>query len=330
MPDDRTNNPADQVLNDPSSFLFASLADFYRENMLFPEAIAMCQSGLEAQPDNVDGRMVLARCYLATAEPAKAREELVKILARHAGHAAAQQLLGEIDRAAPAAERPAAPAPQRPEPPRPAAPSPAPAPLPPAPQPPAPPSPDPAAEKVIGLFPTSPATADVPAVVATAGTPAVMDTVLPSPPPAPAARPEPTAERKPAAPASQPEALAAGYGRLLAELQQTPQVLACLLVDDSGYVVAEAYANAVAGTTDSESTAALAANVFGTAAEAMGRIRLGALERVVVETATEKVFLRKAGPLLLLLSAEKSVKMGLVAVNSKRAAERIAALAGAA
>jgi len=107
-------------------------------------------------------------------------------------------------------------------------------------------------------------------------------------------------------------------------------VLACLLVDDSGYVVAEAYANAVAGTTDSESTAALAANVFGTAAEAMGRIRLGALERVVVETATEKVFLRKAGPLLLLLSAEKSVKMGLVAVNSKRAAERIAALAGAA
>jgi predicted regulator of Ras-like GTPase activity (Roadblock/LC7/MglB family) len=117
------------------------------------------------------------------------------------------------------------------------------------------------------------------------------------------------------------------YNRILADLQQTPQVLACLLVDESGFVVAETYAGAVAGAGDSEASAALSISIFRTAAESMRKIKLGALERVIVETAAEKVFLRKAGSLLLLLSAEKSVKMGLVAVNSKRAVERIASLA---
>lgn len=287
MPDERKNNPADQVMNDPSSFLFASLADFYRQNMLFPEAIAMCQSGLEAQPDNIDGRLVLARCYLATAEPAKAREELAKVLARQSEHGEAKKLLAEIDRSTPVA--PPAPV---------AVPAAAPQPVPAAPaQPPAP-------------------------------IPRPLDTVL-SPPPAPAP-PAATAAAvpPPVAPATADAGdNTAGYQRILADLQQTPQVVACLLVDDSGFVVAESYAGAVGGAGDSESSAALATSIFRTAAEAMRKVKLGALERVIIETATEKVFLRRAGPLLLLLSAETSVKMGLVAVNGKRAAERVAALA---
>ena len=150
--------------------------------------------------------------------------------------------------------------------------------------------------------------------------------MLPAPPPQ-------AAEAKPVPPAAPAQASAAapdqqpGYARILYDLQQTPQVLACLLVDDTGLVVAESYAGAVGGATDSDTSAALAINIFRTGAEAMNEIKLGALERVVVETATEKVFLRRAGPLLLLLSAENSVKMGLVAVNTKRAAERIAAVA---
>ena len=156
-----------------------------------------------------------------------------------------------------------------------------------------------------------------------------MDTVLPAPPPAAEPKPAIPAE-VPAAPATQPAEAPdqqSGYARILSELQQTPQVLASLLVDEAGLVVAEAYAGAVAGATDSEASAALAINIFRTGAEAMDKIKLGALERVVIETATEKVFLRRAGPLLLLLSAENSVKMGLVAVNTKRAVERIAAIA---
>ncbi|MCU0606223.1 MAG: roadblock/LC7 domain-containing protein [Candidatus Edwardsbacteria bacterium] len=294
MPEERKINPADQVLNDPSSFLFASLADFYRQNMLFPEAIAMCRSGLEAQPDNIDGRLVLARCYLATAEPARAREELVKVLARQGEHGDAKKLLAEIDRSTPAA--PPAPA---------AAPAPGQQPA-----------------------PMAPAATAVPPARPTAPIPRPLDTVLP---PAPV-------EQAPAGPvAAEPAPPAAataeagdntpGYQRILADLQQTPQVLACLLVDDSGFVVAESYAGAVGGASDSESSAALATSIFRTAAEAMRKVKLGALERVIIETATEKVFLRRAGPLLLLLSAETSVKMGLVAVNGKRAAERVAALA---
>lgn len=291
MSDDRSNNPTDQVMNDPSSFLFASLADFYRENMMFPEAIAMCQNGLEAQPDNIDGRMVLVRCYLATGEPARAREELVKVLSRQGEHGDARKLLAEIDRSQPAA----------------------------------PPTPSAAAEagQDGGLFPKFPPSQPVPKP---------MDTVLP-PPPAPVEPSRPAAPEPPspatAAPATanDPENQAAGYQRVLADLQQTPQVAACLLVDESGFVVAETYAGAVAGPSDSDASAALSINIFKTATEAMRKIKLGTLERVIVETATEKVFLRKAGPLLLLLSAERSVKMGLVAVNSKRATERVAALA---
>jgi len=157
--------------------------------------------------------------------------------------------------------------------------------------------------------------------------PKPLDTVLPAPPAVPdqprPAPPAPPAAEKPAEPAD----AQTGYARILGELQQTPQVLACLLVDESGFVAAEAYAGQVAGATDAESSAALAVNIFKTATEAMNKIKLGALERVVIETATEKVFLRRAGPLLLLLSAEQSVKMGLVAVNTKRAVERIAAIA---
>ncbi|MDI6740738.1 MAG: roadblock/LC7 domain-containing protein, partial [Candidatus Edwardsbacteria bacterium] len=161
--------------------------------------------------------------------------------------------------------------------------------------------------------------------------PKPLDTVLPKPAAAKAAPAKLVPEPGPAAPAaSADEAIAgqpAGYNRILADLLQTPQVLACLLVDESGFVAAETYAGAAPGAVDSETSAALSINIFRTAAEAMRKIKLGALERVIVETATEKVFLRRAGPLLLLISAEKSVKMGLVAVNSKRAVERIATLA---
>ncbi|MDI6740148.1 MAG: tetratricopeptide repeat protein, partial [Candidatus Edwardsbacteria bacterium] len=115
MPDDSMNNGSDQILNDPSSFLFASLADFYREHGLFQEAVAMCEAGLEAQQDNLDGRLVLARCHLSTGNQQRAREEVVRILSRQSEHREAKRLLAEIDQAGGVVSAALPPAPQPPE-----------------------------------------------------------------------------------------------------------------------------------------------------------------------------------------------------------------------
>ena len=49
------------------------------------------------------GRLVLARCLLATGQQQQAREEAAKILARQPEHGAAKRLLAEIDKVSPAA-----------------------------------------------------------------------------------------------------------------------------------------------------------------------------------------------------------------------------------
>jgi len=321
MSDPIENSTPEQMVNDPSSQLFASLADFYRENGLFPEAIAICQAGLESQPDNLEGRLVMAKCLLANNQFAKARAEAVKILSVHSENLEAKKILAQADSAGPEVPPPAS-APSRNE----AA---------------AIPETKPAEEPGHAVVPALAETAvPVPTAI-----PEPQARKIPSSPlPLMAGRPEslsdqtpriadkpaeiqPAAPAPPAVPAKPPSPAAeesaewqAGFGKIMNDLVQTPQVKACMLVDEAGYAVADAVSRT--GQSLSEDTAALSANIFKTAHEALRKIKLGELERVVIETGDEKIFLRQAGRMVLVISADSSAKVGLVMVNSKRAAEQ--------
>lgn len=273
---------SEQLVNDPSSQLFASLADFYRENGLLPEAIEICRSGLENSPDNIEGRLVLAKCFFAARDFGSAREQVTRVLTVQPENSAAKRLLGDIDRE----DKPAlAPKPEaaeaqarRPE----GGPKPA--------------EPRPVLEY---LEPAAPPRTPEPKAA-------------PQPKPQPQAAPD-QAERGPQT----------NYHRVLQDLVQTPQIMAGLLVDESGFVVASAYDPKSQAAADEEAAGALAVSIFRTGRESMQKIRMGELEKIVIDTAGEKIFLNRAGPMLLLVSAETSAKVGLVAVNTRQAVDRV-------
>jgi tetratricopeptide (TPR) repeat protein len=52
-----------QFQEDPTSKIFAPLAESYRKIGLIDEAIEICKEGLEANPDFVGGKVALARAY---------------------------------------------------------------------------------------------------------------------------------------------------------------------------------------------------------------------------------------------------------------------------
>ncbi len=314
MPDLTENTTPDQMVNDPSSQLFASLADFYRDNGLISEAIAICQAGLESEPSNIDGRIVLAKCLLATKQYISARAEAVKVLSVQAENSEAKEILSRADSAIPeahdsvlspvTAHKEAIPAPGLPIRPEAEAASPETAAQ----------KDKPAPEPV--KLPKSPVQ-EIPSSLL----PLISDR-LEKQPVAPL-----KTEEKPAAqneiskpPSEEVTEWQAGFGKIMNDLVQTPQVKACMLVDENGYAVADAVSRN--GQSLSEDTAALSTNIFKTAYEALKKIKLGELERIVIESGDGKIFLRQAGRMVLLISADVSAKVGLVMVNSKRAAEQ--------
>lgn len=333
MSDPTENNTPDQMVNDPASQLFASLADFYRDNGLYPEAIAICQAGLESQPDNIEGRLVMAKCLLATKQYALARTEAAKVLSVQSENSEAKKILSQADSAGPDAQPPAAP-PVKAE--KEAMPEPV----------------TPAISKPEPVVPEPAAKAEEP-VPAPVKMPELQPKEIPASPlplmakreePQPAVPPKteekpvqttPVPEEVKEKPAVPPKATKqpseetvewqAGFGKIMNDLVQTPQVKACMLVDENGYSVADAVSRT--GQSLSEDSAALSANIFKTAHEALKKIKLGELERIVIETGDEKLFLRQAGKMVLMISADPSAKVGLVMVNSKRAAEQAENLA---
>lgn len=326
MPPDGVKKFSEQVVDDPSSLLFGSLADFYRENGLYQEAINICLSGLEAHPDNIEGRLVLARCYQGINDTEKARAELTRILSARPENSLAKKALAELDKPA-GSESPETAAPRTGE-------------------------VSISSEKIEVEIPviaepkdpesisetathTEPAMADpadfhqgaraMMALAAEATEKPKMEFVPPetaaeAAPEKIAAEPVPGEISKTPTEAD-PKTMNA-YGRILNEIIQTPQVFASLLVDESGYPVASAFAPQTAGI-DEESSGALSSLVFSTASEAMQKVKLGELERAVIDTRNEKIFLNRVGGQVLMVNAESSAKTGLVAVNVKRAIERI-------
>lgn len=322
---DSDKNFSDQVVDDPSSLLFGSLADFYRENGLYQEAINICLSGLESHPDNIEGRLVLAQCYKGINDTEKARDELTKILSARPENSLAKKLLAELDKPSDS-ESPEIRASQTGEDPQ----------LPEKIEIEIPLVEEPRAAENISesAVPAEPAMVDpadfhqgaraMMALAAEATEKPKMEFV-PAEPTAETAPEEPVPEpapKEPSKPAAADPKTMNAYGRILNEIIQTPQVFASLLVDESGYPVASAFSPQTSGV-DEESSGALSALVFSTASEAMQKVKLGELERAVIDTRNEKIFLNRVDGQVLMVTAESSAKTGLVAVNVKRAIERI-------
>ena len=339
MSDPTENNTTDQMVIDPSSQLFASLADFYRDNGLIPEAIAICQAGLESQPDNIEGRLVMAKCLLATKQYVLARAEVVKVLLAQPENAEAKKILAQADSAVPEAQETVNAQAETP--------------VIPAPSPKVKESLEPALPEIVPMLETpvpamvknpAPPIKEIPSnpLPLLSERPESQPALLPVPksipvrqveaPPAASWPGSVQAQVQPAAPDRLPKPAAeetpewqAGFGKIMSDLAQTPQVRACMLVDEAGYPVADAVSRI--GQTLSDDTAALSANIFKTASQALQKIKLGQLEKIVIETGDEKIFLRQAGKMVLLISADSSAKVGLVMVNSRRAAEQAQNLA---
>lgn len=346
MSSDSVKKFSDQVLNDPSSLLFASLADFYRENGLFQEALSICQNGLESHPENTEGRLVLAQCCRALGDIQQARTELTRVLKSHPENALAKKLLAELDRAGestlePAREKPEELAPESLTATEPLAVSPGPAPAEQVTEPPAEPAPEarasdqqpapPMIEPPEEFHQGAKAMMVLAAESAGRAEPGearaeILEYQEPSPASVTAAAEPPSPPAEPAREQPAPTAEESGaYARILGEVAKTPQVHSALLADESGYPVASALAPGAAPL-DEEAAGALASLVFSIASQAMQKIKLGNLERAVIDTRNEKIFLSRAGSQVLSVAADSSAKVGLVAVNLKRAVERLNAL----
>ncbi len=290
IPADNVKNFADQVVNDPASLLFASLADFYRENGLCQEAINMCQVGLDAHPDNIEGRVVLTQCYKDIKDYEKARIEITKILSIQSENSQAKKILEELDKLNSTDTRSG-----------------------------------PSSQKELISSQTS--FDSIQAVVAenssedgTVNQTSVTEAFSSKETEAFGARSIAESAAK-----ESEDLTVSVYSHILSEIIKTPQVYGSLLVDEVGYPIASAF-SIQAGKVDEEASGALSALVYSTAAKATEKIKLGELQRVIIDTKAEKLFLSRVGSQVLIISAENSAKVGLVAVSLKKALDKIRGL----
>jgi tetratricopeptide (TPR) repeat protein len=81
--------------DDPTSKIFAPLAESYRKIGLVDEAIEICLEGLSANPDFVGGKVALARAYSDKEQYAKVRELLSVFIDKIPDNLIAQRLLAD-------------------------------------------------------------------------------------------------------------------------------------------------------------------------------------------------------------------------------------------
>jgi len=93
---------------DPSSIVFAPVADYFLMYGRVEDAFKVCAEGLKRNPDSVSGRMVLVKAHLAKGQLKEADKELIRILNLLPTHTRAQELRTEIDLALRGEIRPAA------------------------------------------------------------------------------------------------------------------------------------------------------------------------------------------------------------------------------
>jgi tetratricopeptide (TPR) repeat protein len=96
-----------RVQMDPASIAFAALAEEYRRNGRYEDAIATCQAGLQRHPAYLSARVTLGRALLEMGRYEDARDELEHVLRLAPENLAAIRGLAEIHarrREAPALE----------------------------------------------------------------------------------------------------------------------------------------------------------------------------------------------------------------------------------
>jgi len=84
-----------KLQQDPTSRVFAPLAESYRRLGRLDEAIEICQRGLEHHPDFHGGRVALAKCFIEKNRYQDAQIELEKVVHLAPENLLAQKLLGE-------------------------------------------------------------------------------------------------------------------------------------------------------------------------------------------------------------------------------------------
>lgn len=90
----------ERLAKDPSSLVWAPLADAYRKAGRTREAIGLAREGLSRSPNYHTARLVLAKAHLDAGDDAAALIELDAILAAGSRDAEVHRLLGEIHRKA--------------------------------------------------------------------------------------------------------------------------------------------------------------------------------------------------------------------------------------
>lgn len=80
---------------DPKSRVFVPLAEAYRRQGRFEDALEICLKGMQFHPDYQSGRITLARCYMDKKEFTRAQTELQKVIERVPDNLLAQRLLGD-------------------------------------------------------------------------------------------------------------------------------------------------------------------------------------------------------------------------------------------
>jgi predicted Zn-dependent protease len=93
----RTDDLRRRVQSDPASIAFAALAEEYRRDGRFDDAIATCTAGLKRHPSYLSARVTLGRALLGAGRYDDARAELNLVLRAAPENLAAIRTLAEIE-----------------------------------------------------------------------------------------------------------------------------------------------------------------------------------------------------------------------------------------
>lgn len=87
-----------KLAKDPTSRVFAQLADAYRKEGLLDEAISICLKGLEQHPHYPSAHVVLGRAYLEKGALREAEAEFLKVIELAPDNLLVHRLLGDLYR----------------------------------------------------------------------------------------------------------------------------------------------------------------------------------------------------------------------------------------
>lgn len=86
-----------QWQDNPSSIVFAPVADFFLKYDMIDAAMKVCREGLRRHPDLVSGRIVMAKVHLSRGNWEEAEGELRRVLSIVPENATARQMMENID-----------------------------------------------------------------------------------------------------------------------------------------------------------------------------------------------------------------------------------------